>query len=113
MTAYFFTDPKIDLNSLMNNKFLKKFSEAELFDLLSVTINTLSQLETWQADSLQASLNHLLAQTGKKPAELFSLIRIAISFAPFSPALHLTLEVLGKNTSLARLNAVRTALAHD
>ena len=43
-------------------------------------------------------------ETGKKPAELFSLIRIAVSFAPFSPALHLTLEALGKDRVLSRLN---------
>ena len=38
---------------------------------------------------------------------------IGVSFAPFSPALHDTLAVLGKNTSLARLNAVITAFARD
>lgn len=113
MTGYFFTDPQIDLASLTSNKFLKNFSETELVGLLSTVIDALSQLETWQADNLQSVLNDLLTTTGKKPAELFSLIRIALSFAPFSPALHLTLETLGKNTSLARLNAVRTALVHD
>jgi hypothetical protein len=44
---------------------------------------------------------------------LFSLIRLAISFAPFSPALPDTMKVLGGNVVLARLNAVITALAND
>ena len=56
------------------------------------------------------ALNDLLAETGKKPAELFSLIRIAISFAPFSPALNLTMEVLGREITLARLNAVARSI---
>ena len=56
------------------------------------------------------ALNGLLAETGKKPAELFSLIRIAVSFAPFSPALNLTLAVLGRETTLSRLNAVAAAI---
>ena len=85
-------------------------SEAEIEDLLKITISTLSSVESWEPDSLQEALNWLLTETDKKPAELFSLIRIAISFAPFSPALNLTLDVLGKDVSLARLNAVARSL---
>ncbi len=110
MTDYFFKDPAIDLELLKNNKFLKKLSEAELESLLKTSIMKLDNLESWDADTLQNALNELLAETDKKPAELFSLIRIAISFAPFSPALNLTMEVLGKETTLARLNAVARAI---
>ena len=113
MTGYFFEDPKIDLDLLIGNKFLKKLSERELIDLLSTTIDKLNDLENWDANTLQATFNELLETTGKKPAELFSLIRIALSFAPFSPALHLTCEVLGREVTLARLNAVRSALTND
>ena len=110
MTAYFFSDPEIDLDFIINNKFLKKLSESEIEDLLKQTIAKLSNLPKWSADALQDVLNELLSSTSKKPAELFSLIRIAVSFAPFSPALNLTLEVLGRDTSLARLNAVARAI---
>ena len=110
MTNYFFEDPTIDLDMLIKNKFLKKLSESELESLLKQTNAELSALKTWDADSLQNALNQLLSQTGKKPAELFSLIRIAVSFAPFSPALNLTLETLGREVSLARLNAVAEAI---
>lgn len=113
MTDYFFADPKLDMDLLVTNKFLKKLSERELIDLLSVVIDKLNSLDDWSADSLQNALNELLEATGKKPAELFSLIRISISFAPFSPALHLTCEVLGKEVVLARMNAVRSALTND
>lgn len=110
MTDYFFKDPEIDLELLTSNKFLKKLSESELEDLLKKTIATLSNLVEWNADTLQATLNGLLSATGKKPAELFSLIRIALSFAPFSPALNLTMEVLGRDISLSRLNSVARSL---
>ena len=106
MTKYFFSDPEIDMEMLKSNKFLKKMSEAELEDLLKKSIAKLSDAKEWGAEKLQETLNALLVETGKKPAELFSLIRIALSFAPFSPALNLTLEVLGREVSLARLNAV-------
>ena len=115
MTTYFFEEPTIDLDLIYNNKFLKKLSETEYRDLLRLTIEKLNEVEeeAWTDDNLQAKLNELLATTGKKPAEYFSLIRIAVSFAPFSPALHQTLRVLGKNRTLARLNRVHTAISHD
>ena len=110
MTGYFFSEPNIDLDLLINNKFIKKLSESEIESLLKQSIAKLSSLKSWNADSLQAALNELLSETGKKPAELFSLIRIAISFAPFSPALHLTMEVLGRDVTLSRLNAVARSI---
>ena len=110
MTDYFFKDPEIDIDMLINNKFLKKLSESELKGLLKVTVSRLTELKEWDANNLQDVLNELLKETGKKPAELFSLIRIALSFAPFSPALNLTLEVLGRDISLARLNTVARTL---
>ena len=110
MTDYFFKDPELDLDMLIHNKYLKKLSESELESLLKASIAKLSMLSTWDADSLQSTLNDLLGETGKKPAELFSLIRLALSYAPFSPALNLTMEVLGKEVSLARLNATARAI---
>ena len=114
-TGYFFENPRVDLDYLQSNKFIKKLSETEQRDLLNQTIEKLQQLDdaAWTADNLQTAFNELLADTGKKPAELFSLIRIAISFAAFSPALHLTCEVLGRDRTLARLNATRSAIVND
>lgn len=110
MTRYFFVEPEINVELLTGNKFLKKMSEAEIEGLLKTAIAKLSSVAEWNADNLQVALNELLTETEKKPAELFSLIRIAVSFAPFSPALNLTLEVLGREVSLARLNAVARSI---
>ena len=112
-TSYFFEDPRIDLEYLQGNKFIKKLSETEQRDLLTATIEKLETINDWTADNLQAAFNELLESTGKKPAELFSLNRIAISYASFSPALHLTCEVLGRDLTLARLNATRSAIVND
>ncbi len=113
MTTYFFENPTVDLEMITGNKFLKKFSEDELSDMLMLTSRKLKTIQDWNADDLQTALNELLAETGKKPAELFSVIRIALSFAPFSPALHLTMNVLGKNLTLSRLQTAATALEND
>ncbi len=113
MTSYFFTDPTIDLDVLVNNKFLKKFNEEELSDMLMTTSRKLETIKDWNPNTIQSTLNALLTELDKKPAELFSVIRIALSFAPFSPALHLTMDVLGKNATLARLQKTATALEND
>ena len=113
MTGYFFEDPKFDIEQLLTNKFVKKFSEQELASLLDTTVAKLTNLSDWNEESLKAALNELLETTGKKPAELFSLIRISVSFAPFSPALDLTLNVLGRDVTLSRLNKVKSALLLD
>lgn len=115
MTTYFFSDPTVRLDLLLENKFIKKtgLSESGLALLLDTVCSSLSALDSWAPESLQKTLNSLLVSTNKKPAELFSLIRLALSYAPFSPALDLTLSVLGKDVSLARLRATKTALLSD
>ncbi len=113
MTGYFFADPTFDTEQLLTNKFLKKLSEQELVDLLNVSIEALEKIADWNSDSIKEVLNDLLVKTNRKPAELFSLIRLSISFAPFSPALDLTLNVLGKGVTMARLHKVKEALLLD
>ena len=103
-TTYFFEEPIVNRELIFGNKFLKKMSEDEIKELLNTVSARLSDESDWSAENLQNVLNELLEKTGKKPAELFSLIRIAVSFTPFSPALPLTLETLGKERVLARLN---------
>jgi len=112
MTTYFFTDPKIDLELIYQNKFLQGVSETGLATLLEQSAQQISEItpDKWQVDTIQDTLNQLLTDTGKKPAELFSLLRLALSFAPFSPALNLTMSVLGRNTTLARLRATASSI---
>ena len=103
MTNYFFEEPAIDMTMIKDNKFIKKIEEAEQKQILETSIKKLSGINDWNANTLQDTLNELLAETGRKPAELFSLLRIAVSFAPFSPALNLTFEVIGKEKTINRL----------
>lgn len=110
MTNYFFAEPEIDLPMLTENKFIKKLDPAELPQLIRQAIQKLESVTDWNVDNLTTATNKLLQESGKKPAELFSLIRIAVSFAPFSPALPDTLHVLGKDAVMARLDRVAKEL---
>jgi glutamyl/glutaminyl-tRNA synthetase len=108
LTRFFFTDLPLDPDLIENNKQLKKLSREELKQLLQTAKDGLSQ-SSFELDELTERLNKLLEQTGQKPAVLFSLIRIATTQAPASPGLAESLEVLGKETALRRINEQLTA----
>jgi glutamyl-tRNA synthetase len=104
MTDYFFTEPIVNWLMIDENSQLNKLSKDEIIKLLLVSQKTLEKSE-FDAESLQKTLNSLLEITGQKPAILFSLIRLAVSWAPFSPALNETLAAIGKDKTIKRLDA--------
>lgn len=109
LTNYFFEEPAPNWAMLNDNKQLKKLERTEVVLLLDATIDTL-ETSDFDSDSLQDTLNQLLETMGQKPGILFSLIRLAISWAPFSPALNETLATLGKETALGRLKKAKETL---
>lgn len=110
LTTYFFEEPTIDHQLITGNKQLKKISNDELVNLLGLAITKLETLEDWTADSIQVALNQLLETTEQKPGVLFSLIRIATTWAPFSPELNSTLALLGRDTTINRLKSTVKSL---
>lgn len=107
LTSYFFTEPTPNWSMIDDNKQLKKLSREEHLQLLTAAKGALEQSD-FTAEKLQETLNNLLEATGQKPGILFSLIRFALTWAPFSPGLPETMAVLGRERTLARL---QTAIA--
>lgn len=103
LSSYFFEEPTIDWGLVDSNKQLKKLGKGDIFKLLETAEHELSRIENWNAENIQTTLNDLLEITGQKPGILFSLIRIATTWAPFSPQLNETLELLGKETVIRRV----------
>lgn len=109
MTDYFFTEPAPNWLMIEENKQLSKIDPSVLSELLEQASISLGQSE-FDPTSLQDTLNQLLVSTGQKPGVLFSIIRLAVSWAPFSPALPDTLSALGKMTVTDRLKkAIETS----
>lgn len=104
LTEYFFSEPTPNWDMVSDNKQLKKLTEEEVKALLQAAHDILASTE-FTPEAVQESLNTLLEQTGQKPGILFSLVRLAVSWAPFSPALNDMLAALGKETTLARLTS--------
>ena len=84
------------------SKQLKKLSDSERRELLKTARAELAKLADWTPESIQNCLNKLLETTGQKPGTLFSLIRIAVTWAPFSPQLNDTLALIGRERTLKR-----------
>lgn len=104
LTSYFFEEPTPNWEMVSSNKQLKKLSQEEVKVLLQQTAAALETTE-FTPEAIQESLNKLLETTEQKPGILFSLIRLSVSWAPFSPALNDTLAVLGKETVTRRIAA--------
>lgn len=115
LSSYFFEEPTPDWGTIADNKQLKKLSHADISQLLTATRATLATVEAanFTPEHLQSTLNQLLESTGQKPGVLFSLVRLSVSWAPFSPALPETLATLGKDTVLARLDRSLQALSEQ
>lgn len=108
-TSYFFSQPKIDWSMLNEIKPLKNIDHQQIKILLETTKSELEKSD-FKEESLKTSLNKLLDLNNQKPVVLFSLIRLSISFSPFSPALDLTLHTLGKDTVISRLDSAIASL---
>lgn len=100
--GYFFAETEINLELIDGNKQLKKLSDSERRELLETARAELAKLADWTPESIQNCLNKLLEITGQKPGILFSLIRIAATWAPFSPQLNDTLALIGRERTLKR-----------
>jgi glutamyl-tRNA synthetase len=103
LSRFFFTDLPVDPSLWQDHKQLKKLEASELAHMLAASRAAL-EASDFSLEDLTAKLNELLETTGQKPAVLFSLIRIATTESPASPGLADTLAVLGKETSLRRLD---------
>jgi glutamyl-tRNA synthetase len=104
LTRFFFTDLPINPELISSHKQLKKYEPGQLKELLATSRESLAASD-FSVEDLTKRLNDLLERSGEKPAVLFSLIRIATTQAPASPGLVDTMNILGKEVSLRRIDA--------
>jgi glutamyl-tRNA synthetase len=79
--------------------------EGEAVDgvVLPAATETLASVEPFEAAAIESALRGLAERLGLKPREAFQPIRLAVTGSKVSPGLFESLEVLGKEESLARL----------
>ena len=74
--------------------------------VLQRSLKELEPLATWNHDSIEAALrSSLIEEMGLKPRIAFGAVRIATTGSTISPPLFESMELLGKEASLARIRA--------
>jgi glutamyl-tRNA synthetase len=79
--------------------------------VLDAAGEALAETEPFAAESIEATLRGLAERLELKPREAFQPIRVAVTGSKVSPGLFESLELLGRDRSLARLSAARAAAA--
>jgi glutamyl-tRNA synthetase len=78
-------------------------------DVLKRSLKELEPLTTWNHDSIEAALRAcLIDEMGLKPRIAFGAVRIATTGSTISPPLFESMELLGKEASLARIATALT-----
>jgi glutamyl-tRNA synthetase len=71
--------------------------------ILRAADDALAATEPWTAAAIEGTLKELCDELGEKPRTVYAPIRVAITGSRVSPGLYESLELLGRETSLARL----------
>jgi glutamyl-tRNA synthetase len=79
--------------------------------IVGAAAEKLAQVEPWEATRIEEALRELLDVLGEKPRQGFAPIRLAVTGSKVSPGLFESLELLGRDETLARLNAAAQAAA--
>ena len=71
--------------------------------MLPAAVERLAEVEPFEAQQIEAALREVAEGLGLKPREAFQPIRLALTGSSVSPGIFESLELLGKDESLARL----------
>jgi glutamyl-tRNA synthetase len=87
--------------------------DRELLDkrILGFAETALIGVEPWAAANIEAALKQLCDELGEKPRTVYLPIRVAVTGSRVSPGLYESLELLGKEVSLARIRTAATQAA--
>ncbi len=88
---------------------ISKITDDVSKEVLKRSLKELEPLTTWNHDSIEAALRAcLIDEMGLKPRIAFGAVRIATTGSTISPPLFESMELLGKEASLARIAAALT-----
>ena len=89
----------------------KQLAGPEAAEVLDAAQAALRQLPDWTTPAIEAVLKEALVEgLGRKPRQAFGPVRVAVSGRTVSPPLYESMELLGRERTLARLAAARSAV---
>jgi glutamyl-tRNA synthetase len=74
-------------------------------EVVAAARDALVDVEPFTADTIEAALRDVLGRLGLKPRQGFQPIRLAVTGSTVSPGLFESIELLGREKTLARLSA--------
>jgi glutamyl-tRNA synthetase len=78
-------------------------------DILAAAEDTLAGLQPFTAEAIEQALRDLAERIGQKPRQAFQPIRVAVTGSTVSPGLFESIELLGRDETLARIRGARSA----
>jgi glutamyl-tRNA synthetase len=86
----------------------KQLAGPEAGEVLDAASAALSGLADWSTAAIEEALKTALVEgLGRKPRQAFGPVRVAVSGRTVSPPLYESIELLGREKTLARLAAAR------
>jgi glutamyl-tRNA synthetase len=105
LIGFLFSEPEVDPDA-----WRRTMGPAEVEPLLAAALRALEPLESFEVASIEAALGEVLEAAGAKPKALYQPIRVAITGTTVSPGIFESLAALGRERSLARIEASRRRL---
>ena len=109
LTAFFFSEPKLSTEWLELDKRLKKLEPKEVCEWLAAAVENLSE-NSFDVEDIEAALRTTAENNNYHTGKFFMAVRVAVAGTSFSPPLFETMNLLGKETCLKRLEAGKDAL---
>ena len=101
-SAFFFRAP-----TAYDEKAVRKHVTPEILALVDEACSRLAELQSWSASAIHELINGLAVERGVSLGKLAQPIRLAVCGGTVSPPIDATLEILGREESLARLRKAR------
>jgi glutamyl-tRNA synthetase len=80
-------------------------------DVLAAASTALEEVEPFEAERIEIALKELCERLGLKPRQAFQPIRVAVTGSRVSPGLYESIELLGRDESLARIRRAAAVAA--
>ena len=97
-----------DEELVLDEKSARKNLKEDAVQPLEVAISVLSNVPDWDTASIESALQKaLIEDLGLKPRKAYGALRVGISGQAISPPLFESMELLGRESTLARLRAAR------
>jgi len=103
-SVFFFRAPRS-----YDEKAVRKHVVPELGELLATTLERLKELDDWSPAAIHAAISESAQSGGVALGKIAQPLRIAICGGTISPPIDITLSILGRGETLARLTGAFTA----